>query len=380
VSYGQTVLWSRSGPPERVRDVLPVLLLTAITLAGTAASARWHGETLTGPGWLFAIAAAPPLLVRRRFPLVAFVLSAGLAFAYYLSGFPAGPGILLPTLGLMNLAYRRDVPPAASAGGAVAVGVITAELLRGDPAGTFDPRFFGLLLWIAVAVALGTAARLRHSMITEARERSAERERRQAEEERLRIAREVHDVVAHSLAMINVQAGVAAHVADRRPEAAREALLAIKEASRTALSDLRATLDVLRSGGERAPTPGMARLPDLIANAQAAGIDVTVEGQAESCPLTAPVDMAAYRILQESLTNVVRHATGADSVTVRFRREDGSLLLTVRDNGTPRENPHPGNGLRGMTERAAALGGSVTAGPVEGGFAVRARLPLRGET
>ena len=369
----------RYGPPGHVRDVLPVIVLTVISLGGTAASAHWHGQPMAGPAFGLIIAAALPLLVRRRFPLLAFLASAGLSLGYYLAGFPTGPGILLPTLGLITLAHHRSTVTAALAGSGVGIAAIAGVLLRGDPAGTLDPRFFGLVLWIAVGVALGTANRLRSSMLEETRARRFERERREAEEERLAIAREVHDVVAHSLAMINVQAGVAAHIADRRPEAAKEALLAIKEASRTALTDLRATLDVLRSGGERAPAPGLARLPDLIANAQAAGLRVTVEGEAEA--LAAPVDLAAYRILQESLTNVVRHAAGADAVTVRLRREDGSLLVTVRDNGRPPEQAHqPGNGLRGMTERAAALGGSVTAGPVAGGFQVEARLPLRGST
>jgi signal transduction histidine kinase len=269
---------------------------------------------------------------------------------------------------------------AAIAGGAALVVVITTVLLRGDPQGLLDARLIGLVLWVAVAVTVGSAIRLRRSMVGEAHARLREREQRLAEEERLRIAREVHDVVAHSLAMINVQAGTAAHVADRRPEAAKDALLAIKEASRTALTDLRATLDVLRSGGERAPTPGLARLPDLVTNAAAAGVRVEVTGQAGAGPLPAPVDLAAYRILQESLTNVVRHAEGADTVAVTFHRDAGALVLTVRDNGrTGPARPTRGNGLRGMAERAGALGGEVEAGPVPGGgFEVSARLPMPG--
>jgi signal transduction histidine kinase len=188
----------------------------------------------------------------------------------------------------------------------------------------------------------------------------------------------VHDVVAHSLAMINVQAGVAAHVADRRPEQAKAALLAIKEASRTALADLRATLNVLRSGEGRAPTPGLHQLPDLIATASAAGLTVTADGDTDALP--APVDVAAYRIVQESLTNVVRHAEGADTVRIGFVRTASELAITITDNGrggTPKPGGADGNGLRGMAERAQALGGSATAGPADGGgFVVRARVPL----
>jgi signal transduction histidine kinase len=450
VSYRRAVTPRRPGPPARVVDVLPVAVLVVVALAGTSAAAYWHGHGVNPTSYLWVLGAGVPLLFRRRFPLSAFGLSAAATLGYYLLGHNVGPTLLLPTLGLSWLAYRRDVRLAVVAGGVVVAVVVTAVLVRGDVNGTLDPRLFGLLLWAMVAIALGTVVRLRRSVVSEGRARAVERERRLAEEERLRIAREVHDVVAHSLAMINVQAGVAAHVADRRPEQAKAALLAIKEASRTALTDLRATLDVLRSGGDRAPTPGLARLPDLIANATAAGVRVRIEdldgvlgdpdphgsadgggsdptgdapdgdgpgsagrsapldrpaaaapaasGRAGGAPtsatpeadaeatgarrgtatLAAPVDLAAYRILQESLTNVVRHAAGADRVTIRFERVPDGLRITVRDNGAPPAEPtRPGNGLRGMVERAAALGGEVSAGPAaDGGFEVRAWLPL----
>jgi signal transduction histidine kinase len=256
--------------------------------------------------------------------------------------------------------------------------VIIEVLLKGDDAGTLDPRLLGFVLWVTVAVSLGTVGRLRHAAVVSAEERVAEANRLRDEEQRLRIAREVHDVVAHSLAMINVQAGVAAHVADRRPDEAKAALLAIKDASRAALADLRATLGVLRSGDERAPTFGLGRLPDLVATASGAGITVVTEGDAG--PLPAPVDVAAYRIVQECLTNVVRHASSADTVTVRLDRTEDDLEITVSDNGKAVRAVHNGgNGLRGMAERANALGGAVAAGPVaSGGFQVRARLPLTG--
>jgi signal transduction histidine kinase len=180
--------------------------------------------------------------------------------------------------------------------------------------------------------------------------------------------------------MINVQAGVAAHVADRRPDEAKAALLAIKEASRSALADLRATLGVLRSGidTDRAPTPGLGRLPDLISTAAAAGVTVRAEGDAGVLP--APVDVAAYRILQESLTNVVRHGTEADTVRITIARTARELRITVRDNGRGNGQATPsGNGLRGMAERANALGGEAAAGPLpDGGFQVSAKLPLTG--
>ncbi|MBB4969233.1 sensor histidine kinase [Saccharothrix violaceirubra] len=203
------------------------------------------------------------------------------------------------------------------------------------------------------------------------RTRSRERRARQAEEERLRIAREVHDVVAHSLAMINVQAGVAAHVADRRPEEAVKALRAIKAASGHALDDLRATLGVLRDDGTM-PVPSLARLSELVDPVP----DVTVVGDPGDLP--APVDAAAYRVVQESLTNAVRHAPGV-AVTVTFHRTPTAVEITV-DNGpgTGEGTPGAGAGLRGMRERVEALGGRVEAGAHEGGFRVHAALPLEG--
>jgi signal transduction histidine kinase len=234
-----------------------------------------------------------------------------------------------------------------------------------------------LVVWLVAVVGVGTAVRYQLDALAARREQADEHRHRLAEQERLRIAREVHDVVAHSLAMINVQAGVAAHVADRRPEQAKEALLNIKAASASALKDLRATLAVLRSGEDKAPAPSLAQAGELLDHARDAGLTVDVHGEAGDLP--APVDAAAYRILQESLTNVVRHADRPEHVDVRFERKPGSFVLKVRDDGRGTTQPTPGHGLRGMCERAAALGGRCTAGPVDGGFEVCVELPIEGE-
>ncbi|HKN98593.1 MAG TPA: sensor histidine kinase [Pseudonocardiaceae bacterium] len=365
-----------------VVDIAVTVGVLVVVVAGTAGATRWHAAAAgaaLGPGavvWL--VACALPLLLRRSAPLAVTAVTAALTIGYYASGLPGGPAIVAPTVALVTLAYLRGPVVAGVAGGVVAVAVIIEVLLKGDAAGTLDPRLLGFVLWVTVAVSLGTVGRLRRAAVVSAEERVAEANRLRIEEQRLRIAREVHDVVAHSLAMINVQAGVAAHVADRRPEEAKAALLAIKDASRAALTDLRATLGVLRSGDERTPTPGLGRLPDLVATASGAGITVVTEGDAG--PLPAPVDVAAYRILQECLTNVVRHAPSADTVTVRLDRTEDDLEITVSDNGKAiRPVNNGGSGLRGMAERANALGGDVAAGPVaSGGFQVRARLPLTG--
>jgi signal transduction histidine kinase len=207
------------------------------------------------------------------------------------------------------------------------------------------------------------------------RRRAVERRRYHSEQERLRIAREVHDVVAHSLAMINVQAGVGAHVADRKPEEAVKALLAIKEASRAALVDLRATLGVLRSGEGTAPAPSLKRLDELLDP-----MGKTVEVLGEPGDLPAPVDVAAYRIVQESVTNALRYAPDATKITVHFERTNGQLRLTVTDDGRmTMPSVGAGTGLAGMRERAEALGGTLEAGGLPGGgFEVRAVLPVGG--
>ncbi len=366
-------------------DVVATILLSVFVVGVTSALAHWHDhtETVPGPGIgtlgvLWLVAGVLPVLERRSFPLVTFLLSAALVISYYSSGYQAGPSAIAPVLLLVSLAYHRGPVVAGAAAAAMCVGIGVLIAVR-DPGGLVNPAAFGVLVLALAAVAIGTAGRTQRSARLATRARAEAEDQRRIEEERLRIAREVHDVVAHSLAMINVQAGVAAHVADRRPEQAKQALLAIKEASRTALADLRATLNVLRSGEGRAPTPGLHHLPELIATASAAGLTVTADGETGALP--APVDVAAYRIVQESLTNVVRHAEHADTVRIGLRRTEDELSITIADNGRgglPKPGgTTPGNGLRGMAERAQALGGSVTAGPAEGGgFVVRARLPL----
>lgn len=373
-------------------DLVSAAILTLFVTGSTFGVAEhWHQQPqphrMDALAALWLVASGLPLVWRSRVPLTAFAVSAALAFGYYLSPYQPGPGAILPTLALVTLSYRRGPMIAAAAAGVTVVAVIAMVQVSGDPNGALDPRQLGILLWAAVCVAIGTAIQLRRAAYRSAAERAADADRRRAEEQRLSIAREVHDVVAHSLAMINVQAGVAAHVADRRPEEAKAALLAIKEASRSALVDLRATLGVLRAGHDgnidtdtdRAPTPGLGRLPDLITMAAAAGVTVRADGDAGDLP--APVDVAAYRILQESLTNVVRHGTGADTVVITLDRGPRELRITVHDNGRASAKPgtNGGNGLRGMAERAHALGGTATAGPLPGGgFGVSATLPVTG--
>jgi signal transduction histidine kinase len=221
--------------------------------------------------------------------------------------------------------------------------------------------------------------------------RSREEElRRLASEERMRMARDLHDVVAHNISVINVQANTALHLMDRQPERARMALTTINDVSKQALVELRSVLGVLRdvdAQAPRTPAPGLARLGDLVETASAAGLSVRVAEDGERVPLPADVDLAAYRIIQEALTNSARHSGGANA-TVCLGYGDGALRIEVTDDGRPRAGraPHAngsGNGIAGMAERAAALGGTLQAGPGPGpgggpggGFGVQARLPL----
>jgi signal transduction histidine kinase len=237
---------------------------------------------------------------------------------------------------------------------------------------------------------LGEVSRSRREYIAEVEQRALDAERsrdeearRRAGEERLRIARELHDILAHSISVINVQAGVAVHLLDKQPEQARAALVTINEASKDAMRELRATLGVLRQPDDidsRAPAPGLERLGELVETARAAGLEVSVATTGEATRLPPASDLAAYRIVQESLTNVTRHAQ-ASRVAIAIRREPGAVEVTVDDDGlgvAAGTAARPGNGLTGMRERAASVGGELEAAPrPEGGFRVRARLPTR---
>jgi signal transduction histidine kinase len=212
----------------------------------------------------------------------------------------------------------------------------------------------------------------------------SDRARVLAGEERMRIARELHDVLAHNISLINVQAGVALHLMDAQPGQSRSALAAIKQASNDALTELRSVLDVLRQGDEpqpRTPASGLAHLDALLAKATGTGLGVRKVVEGTPRPLPAGVDLAAFRIVQEALTNVTRHA-GPARATVVVGYGDRVLTIQVDDDGrgVSGNGAGRGNGIRGMRERAAAVGGELSTGPRPGGgFRVRARLPLRGD-
>lgn len=276
---------------------------------------------------------------------------------------------------------------AAAAVFAAAAGALAAGLAHGLPPVHAATGPGWIIAWTVAAAAAGAVLRQRRALLEHERHRAEEAARHGAERERLRIARELHDTLTHSISVINVQASVAAHLADREPERVPDALGVIRAVSGDALHELRATVEVLRrvdtgvvAADEPAdePGPSLERLPELAERTRAAGADVELRlAPGERLPPRA--DRAVYRIVQESLANAVRHAPGA-CVRVTVERDDRVVRVTVR-NGPPRgepERPGGGAGLTGMRERAGALGGRLTAGPDGDGFAVHAALPLAG--
>ncbi|KUN22833.1 histidine kinase [Streptomyces corchorusii] len=388
--------WWRYGPPgwnrpdhaatHRARTPWrSTVLLTAFVLVGSDFAA--HGQPdrvpLDGYARVLLLLASALLLWRHRHPVAVAFGTATATLAYLALGHPYGPVFLTVAVGcfgavvagcrraawaavtllwaghaLVALWLYRWLPPAGDRGAGIGQEIVVAT-------------------WVLAVVALAELGRARSEQWARERADRAEAARRRADEERLRIARELHDVLAHSISVINVQAGMGLALLDSDPEQARAALTTIKAASKEALGEVRQVLGTLRAPGAapRAPAPGLDRLPELVEQAAAAGLTVGTEGEPPRLPPGA--DLAAFRIVQEALTNVVRHS-GSRHARVRFAYADGVLRLRIDDDGpaTGADAGGGGNGLAGMRERAAALGGTIEAGPrPDGGFRVLAVLP-----
>ncbi|KPI08304.1 integral membrane sensor signal transduction histidine kinase [Actinobacteria bacterium OK074] len=366
------------------------VVLTVAVLVGSRFAARaQEGERVAIDGYavLLLLLGSALLLWRHRWPVPVVFGTAAVAVGYLAAGYPYGPVFLTVAVGCFGAlaaGHRRAAW--------TAVGLVwTAHLLMahwwyrwlppaGDAAIPWAQEAVAAT-WTVAVVAFAELVRVRRERWEHERAERAQAARRRADEERLRIARELHDVLAHSISVINVQAGVGLALLDSDPEQARTALTTIKAASKEALGEVRQVLDTLRAPGTapRAPAPGLDRLPELVAQAATAGLTVEVTG---APPRLAPgADLAAFRILQEALTNVVRHS-GSRHARVLIEGGDGDggvLRLRVDDDGpaTGTDAGGSGNGLAGMRERAAALGGTIEAGPrPDGGFRVDAVLPL----
>ncbi|WP_018684459.1 sensor histidine kinase [Actinokineospora enzanensis] len=350
-----------------VAGVLVVLVWAGPLLGGhsdVASVSRWVGL-------LGATLLAGPLVLRRCLPWVAFWLGAA-AFGMSLatSVVPVVPFASVP---MALVAYTVAGARRAYVALAVILAVVAAATV-------WNGQWVSVLLPGAVVVIGWGAGRLRAQYRVYAETLAVQRERERETlivDERLRIARELHDVVAHSMSVITVQADMGRLVLDRRPAAAAAALGVIETTGRAALTELRRMLGVLRdndSRGQLGPVQGLAGLDDLVARTRAAGVDVEVVLLGAPRPLAAGVDVSAYRIVQEALTNVVKHArTSTCRVTIVY--EETAVLLTITDDGRGGVPGAGGHGLVGMRERTALCGGELRAGPVPGGFEVVARLP-----
>ncbi|MES9536520.1 MULTISPECIES: sensor histidine kinase [unclassified Actinomadura] len=383
-------------------DTLLALFVTVMQVQGTVARVAAEGATrpladLGNLGYALLAVSGLVLVVRRRWPVPVFAATALASLAYYAVDFPDGPGWLGLFVSLYTLAAYGDGRRSlliAGTGIAVLAAVWLYQAADIEPRAAIGWVFFRIGASV-MSAALGESVRSRRVIAAEAQERAelAERTREEVararvDAERLRIAREVHDTVAHAVAIINVQSGVTAHVLDKRPEQAREALRAIEETSSRALQEMRAILGVLRDDDDgRAPQPGLDQIDELTAKAREAGLDVTLDASPPTAPLPGAVGSAAYRILQESVTNVIRHV-GPTRVTVALNPGTDALEIRVTDEGRRTGGGNgsasggtgsrgPGRGILGMRERCRLLGGEFDAGPTPGGgFEVTARLPL----
>jgi uncharacterized protein (TIGR03382 family) len=376
------------GSPARrwLAPAATAAVVTGVSLAGYYAES-WHHR---GPGArladvLLLIAGGTSLTAMRRFPAV--VLGVTLAVALVSSTVAGPPTAWLPVIVALFSAVRARRRVAVI--GSLAIGYLTAVWppwligTKGHASAAFALALLCGLLALLSAAELGRAAAQRRL----ATQRLSEQELlRQASEERMQIARDLHDVVAHNISVISVQANTALHLADHGPEHAWQALATISDVSRQALAELRSVLGVLRADGAaapRAPVPGLRDLGMLAANMAAAGLKVELEVQASPAPLPESVDLAAYRIIQEALTNSAKHSGSPGArVMVRYRGDD--MEIRVDDDGAgglkPAAQTGTGSGIAGMTDRAQGLGGRLTAGPRPGGgFRITAVLPISGD-
>ncbi|YCK40228.1 sensor histidine kinase [Actinomadura sp. ATCC 39365] len=340
---------------------------------------------LDSVGGLLLVAGAAALAWRRRYPVGVALAAGTTSVAYYGLLYPgifASAPVLLAVYTVVSLGRRLE---------GVVVAVVYAAalyLVIAVPRGSYEVH--DGVLWnagfLVASVVIGAMAATQRAYLAAVEQRAAEAERtreeaalRRASEERLWIAQELHDTITHSISVINVQAGVAAHLMERDPTQAKDGLMAIKETSQDVMCELRATLGVLRQADDGGK-PGIDRIPILVERAQRAGLQAVLDRQGEPRPLSEAADRAAYRIVQEALTNALRHSPQA-AVTVCLTYQPDTLALRVADDGeAAHPSPGSGMGLIGMRERAIAAGGSLTAGPRPGGgFLIEGVLPVHEE-
>ncbi|MEU0677030.1 sensor histidine kinase [Streptomyces sp. NPDC006172] len=375
--------------------VAATALLPAVTVASAlltralmpVAPALW-------PGVALAVVACAALLRRREHPLPVLAVTALCATAQGVLGYLLTPGMMLP---LLAAQYAVSVRTARRTSWNAAVAATAGMVVAGLSLGSYHDSVVIVVVnpaaWVLLSAALGAYVRVRREYAVARAEHAArEREeeaRHRVVQERMRIARELHDVVAHHLTLADAQAGAAAHLSRTDPEKAFEIVARLPESTAAALRELKATVGLLRHESdpddELAPAPGLEQVPDLVASCAAAGLEVTVSTDGRPHPLTPVLDLTAYRILQEALTNVSKHAA-TRTAHVRLAWTRRCLTLTVTNDTPPgrptarRRSDGGGFGLLGMRERATAAGGAFHAGHrPQGGFEVACTLPLTGD-
>ena len=400
-----------TGPPDRVyvrvvrtdrrdtsiapRDLLIALGIATVQVVGSIGANQnqsW-AEPLDAAGFVLLVCGPVALVFRRRRPVAVLFVVLAVTVLYVARGYGYGPvflSLVVAFLGAATAGSRWLTYPVLAIGYVLIVFAVPAVSSAEAPS---LAALTGIAAWLLVLLAAAEIIRQRRGTLDARRQRAEaaqrsvlDEQRRRASEERLAIARELHDVLAHSLSMINVQASVALELWDSRPEQSQEALSAIKVASRDAIGDVHALLASLRGGEDSppiAPTAGIGDLDGVVERARAAGLAVTTVVEGAPRPLPAVVDVAAARIVQESLTNVARHSGGSSAdVTVSYAPT--FVRVRIDDDGrgpVGTATGGGGNGIPGMRERARALGGELTAGiGPGGGFRVQATLPFPGDT
>lgn len=363
--------------PPAVGDWATAVGVAALML-GTGRSGEHPGTATDLLGYALLAAGGLALAARRRAPVVVLAVTGLCAVGYQAAGFDVlAVAYLVAVYGAVRAGHRTLAVTASVT--LLLTLQLTALSLRDGPAAEVSVQARGTLevAWLIAAFAAGEALRQAEQRADEAERTREETARRRADEERLHIARELHDSLTHQISVVKVQSEVAVHVARRRGEKVPEALLAIQEAAREASRELRATLSVLRDD-DTTPPRGLDHVPDLVEQTRGSGLEatLTIEGRQDAVP--AAVGRTVYRIVQESLTNIARHSD-ADTASVRIDCRPDAVIARIDDDGraTPDTAPLPGVGLLGMRERVTALGGSLRAEPrAGGGFSVRAELPV----
>ncbi len=357
---------------------LSALVIGIFQVAGSIGAAGEQTDRLPLDAVAFALLIAGPaaLAFRDRWPLVAVAVAVAATSIYVWYGYPYGPifvSLVVAIFSAIQAGRSRATWTVAAVG---YLAFLALANLAPRPQTETGAHLIWVAGWLVVVHTVSEIVRIRREQAAERRRSAVEERERRAGEQRLHLAQELHDVLAHHISLINVQASVALHLLDDDPAQARPALTAIKGASRESLAELRSALDLLRQGegAPRAPSPRLSELDSLVEGVRAGGLDVRFDFDSSMPPLPAAVELAAYRIVQEALTNATRHAR-ASVVSVSVGYDDGVTIEVIDDGigGAPAE----GSGISGMRRRAEALGGHFEAGPAPGaGFRVAAMVPV----